>query len=109
VKTRKSFFLQQYVDELKRYMNTKNLRDLKLDEPETGGYTFVTLAVAFWALRQRDMRTAIETLVMEAGSAAGNCAVAGAMLGCKLGMQGIPAQWLAELKKRDWLEAKINR
>ena len=48
-------------------MYARDLSTVGTDKPESGRYTFVTLALGFWALRQDDFREAIEAIVMEAG------------------------------------------
>ena len=46
---------------------------------------------------------------LQAGDADTNGAVAGALLGCKLGASEIPDSWLAGLKHKDWLDGHINK
>ena len=55
-------------------------------------------------------RTLISDLVMRGGDADTNAAVAGAVLGCKLGYTRLPSDWLNGLlpKQKSWLNAKIN-
>ena len=45
-------------------MYAKNLKELKLDESKKIGYTYKTLGAGFWALRQKDFRTALQEIVM---------------------------------------------
>ena len=45
----------------------------------------------------------------QGGDADTNGAVAGALLGCKLGASALPATWLNELKYKDWLDGHIDR
>jgi len=52
-------------EELKKYMFAKSLDDLKLDEDGKIGYTYKCLGAGFWSLRQKDFRTALETLTFE--------------------------------------------
>ncbi|XP_041350168.1 uncharacterized protein LOC121369272 [Gigantopelta aegis] len=95
--------------ELRKYMTCENLSDLMLDESGKIGYTYKCLGSGFWALKQKDFRKAMQCLVMEAGDADTNCAVAGALLGCKLGLAALPKTWVSKLKHRAWLDEKINR
>ena len=90
-------------------MYAKDLQELRLDERDTSSYTFVALAVGFWALRQHNFRDTIEALILEGGETGPNAALAGALLGCKLGLGAIPEEWMQQLRKRDWLEDKINK
>ena len=48
-------------------------------------------------------------LCRQGGDADTNGAVAGALLGCKLGTSALPPSWLNELKHKDWLDYHINR
>lgn len=48
-------------------------------------------------------------LPCQGGDADSNACVAGAMLGCKLGLEKIPDSWKTGLKYRDWLDEKIDR
>ena len=43
------------------------------------------------------------------GDADTNSCVAGALLGCKLGLESIPESWRTKLKHRDWLEQQLHR
>ena len=42
------------------------------------------------------------------GDADTNGAVAGALLGCKVGVDKLPPEWMA-LKHKDWLDPIINQ
>ncbi|XP_064605521.1 ADP-ribosylarginine hydrolase Tri1-like isoform X2 [Liolophura sinensis] len=95
--------------ELKQYIFTTSLRELKLDEPGRVSYTYKTLGAGFWALRQKDFREAIQAVVMEGGDADANGAVAGALLGCKLGLDAIPRAWIENLQHRYWLDQIIDQ
>ena len=46
-------------------MSCENVSDLDLDESRKIGYTYKCLGSGFWALKQKNFRTAIQTLVME--------------------------------------------
>ncbi|XP_006814457.1 uncharacterized protein LOC100372011 [Saccoglossus kowalevskii] len=96
-----------YIDELQRYMNTCDIRSLRLDEPGKIGYTYKCLGAGFWALRQTDFRRALTSIVKEAGDADTNGAVAGALLGCKLGYNRLPRSWKENLRYKQWLQLKI--
>ncbi|KAH9488680.1 hypothetical protein Btru_042156 [Bulinus truncatus] len=95
--------------ELYLYMHCTKLKKLQLAERGKIGYTYKCLGAGFWALRQNNFQKAIIKLVMEAGDADTNAAVAGALLGCKLGLSAIPDSWLNGLKHRDWLIVYIER
>ncbi|XP_069101170.1 ADP-ribosyl-[dinitrogen reductase] glycohydrolase-like [Argopecten irradians] len=95
--------------ELKTYLKCTKLKELKLDESGKIGYTYKSMGSAFWALKQDNFRKAITKIVMQGGDADSNACVAGAMLGCKLGVDGIPECWTQKLLHKEWLEAIIDR
>ncbi|KAL3868576.1 hypothetical protein ACJMK2_041377 [Sinanodonta woodiana] len=100
---------KQQKEELKWYMNCTDLDKLNIDEQDVSGYTFTCMGVGFWALRQKDFKNALTEIVMRGGSADSNGAVAGALLGCKLGdVRWFPESWL-RLKHRTWLDDKLHR
>lgn len=43
------------------------------------------------------------------GDADTNACVAGAMLGCKLGIEAIPESWKNKLKHKDWLDQQVQK
>ena len=47
------------------YINIKRLRDLKLDESTSIGYTFKCMGSGFWVLKKDDFRTALQKIVLE--------------------------------------------
>ncbi|XP_013416846.1 uncharacterized protein LOC106178270 [Lingula anatina] len=101
--------VQQAHTELKEHMFAKDLKSLVLDEPDKIGYTYKCLGAGFWALQQKDFRKALSSLVMEGGDADTNGAVAGALLGCKLGAKELPESWRDKLKHKEWLDNIIKK
>lgn len=95
-------------EELKKYMFAKSLDELKLDENGKIGYTYKCMGAGFWALRQDNFRAALEAIAYEGGDADTNGAVAGALLGCKLGANALPPTWLSGLKHKEWLDNHIS-
>ena len=49
------------------------------------------------------------TFVFQGGDADANAAVAGALLGCKLGLDAIPRSWTEPLLHRAWLDDLLDR
>ncbi|XP_070558795.1 microtubule-associated protein 1B-like [Ptychodera flava] len=96
-------------EELKKYMYCEDLDKLMLDEHNKIGYTYKCLGAGFWAFKQKDFRKALTSIVREAGDADTNGAVAGALLGCKLGYKKLPESWKDGLCHRKWLDNHIKR
>ncbi|XP_077985141.1 uncharacterized protein LOC144439775 isoform X2 [Glandiceps talaboti] len=96
-------------NELFQYMNISDIKELELDEHDKIGYTYKCLGAAFWAFKQDDFEKALTAIVREAGDADTNGAVAGALLGCKLGNTKLPPSWRDELLYKKWLDEKIMR
>nr|XP_034316439.1 ADP-ribosyl-[dinitrogen reductase] glycohydrolase-like [Crassostrea gigas] len=101
--------IEEQKRELLSCMKCSDLKQLKLDESGKIGYTFKTLGSGFWALKQNDFRKAITKIVLQGGDADTNACVAGALLGCKLGIEAIPESWRNKLKHKDWLEQQIQK
>ncbi|ELT98348.1 hypothetical protein CAPTEDRAFT_158452 [Capitella teleta] len=95
--------------ELHKVLFCKNIDEHELADDPKIGYTYKTLGAGFWALQQTDFRKALETIILEGGDADTNGAVAGALLGCKLGLKGLPRSWLKDLVHKEWLDKKIER
>ena len=137
------------------------LEDLALDDRKTIGFTLKCLGAGLWALRQGDggdrgngcdghgprppgprgpgppgqlFRKALNELILAAGDADTNAAVAGALLGCRLGFSQLPADrrvkglkwgsgksavcrvhpslrqdWIAGMPYSSWLEAYVQK
>lgn len=103
---------------LNRLTRTVRLAELELEERENRTYTFRTMGCAFWALRQvvrtppskRDadfFKNTIRLAAGQGGDATSNCAIVGAVLGAVLGEARLPADWLAAMPHRKWLDKEI--
>ena len=108
VKETVKFAQRAHKRHFKRHLFATRLSELKLDEAGKIGYTLKALGAGFWALRQTDFRAALTELTLQAGDADTNGAVAGALLGAKVGYAALPSDWLSSLKHADWLYAQIN-
>jgi len=98
------------VAEFEKHHTAKSLEELKLDDSSSIGYTYKCSGSAFYTLANgTDFKEAICKLVREAGDADTNAAVAGALLGCKVGYNALPKDWLNGLKEKKWLDAKVAR
>lgn len=74
------------------------------DDEDRWGWTVYTarLGVGF-LLRAPDFRSGVEEVVRLGGDADTNGAVAGALLGARLGVGGIPPEWLRDLRGKEGL------
>eukprot|EP00118_Oscarella_pearsei_P011421 m.76672 g.76672 ORF g.76672 m.76672 type:complete len:172 (+) comp36003_c1_seq11:1828-2343(+) len=100
-----------HVKDFDLYMSCKDFDSVQCCEMKKIGYTLKPLGAACVALRkQLDFKTTINELVLLGGDADTNAAVAGAVLGCRLGYSRLPSDWMDSLlsKQKAWLNAKIN-
>lgn len=101
--------IEEQKQELLTFLKCKDIKQLKLCEPGKIGYTFKSMGCGFWGLKQNDFRKAITKIVMQGGDADSNACVAGALLGCKLGLEAIPSSWKDGLLHKEWLDQQISR
>jgi ADP-ribosylglycohydrolase len=79
------------------------------------GYVYhtVPLVIHAWLSHQEDYAAAIQSLIRCGGDTDTTAAIAGAILGAKLGKAGIPSEWLANLcdypRSVSWLEGLGER
>ena len=66
---------------------------------------------SYWLLHENDFNQSHHRNIFDwqGGDADSNACVAGAMLGCKLGLEAIPQSWREGLLHREWLDQKIAR
>jgi len=101
--------LQQIdIQEFEHCIQIASLSELMLDNSETAGYTYNPLACGFYALKFNNFKRAITEIILNAGDSDTNACVAGALLGCKLGFQALPREWVRGLIHHEWLDAKIE-
>lgn len=98
--------------DVERLCFPKHLQELQLDEKSSIGYTLKCLGAALFCVSRRkddDMENGdffmriITELTLEAGDADTNAAVAGALLGSRLGFKGLPSMWLMGLRNHQFL------
>lgn len=106
---------------------SKTFEELQLDEPEKIGYAYKCLGAVILALRLAirqapfDAPVAAEklpnsvifenimtSLMLEAGDADTNGCAAGALLGCWLGYNSLPAHWRDGMKHIEWMVNKCD-
>ena len=81
-----------------RSVENASLDDFELDDSASMGYTLKTLQVGLWCLGQPgDFEATLVEVVSAGGDTDTNGAVAGAMMGARVGMSGIPDRWLKSL------------
>ncbi|KAJ3156441.1 hypothetical protein HDU89_004223 [Geranomyces variabilis] len=108
---------QDAVNDLHVHALAPSLGSLRLDEPSRIGYTFKTLGAAMYAFT-RDLSSAtsaaeafkqvITEISLEAGDADTNACVAGALMGCALGFEQLPRDWVAGLRHAKELEVVVD-
>lgn len=102
--TKKKQFFE--VKHLRRYTDGNFANVMPLDQNDMG-YTYKCLGCAFWALTQDDWMQAIGKIVLKGGDADTNAAVAGSLIGCKVGFSRLPMNLYNQLRYKDWLLAKV--
>lgn len=79
-----------------------SLEDLQLDENTSMGYTLKAMQVAAWCASQEpDFEQVVEAIVNAGGDTDTNGAVAGAIMGARVGANGIPARWRHSVARAD--------
>jgi len=97
------------IREYLEFSQEKGLDKLRLDEPESIGYTLKAMSTGFWALHQNNFKTAILEIVNQGGDADTNAAVAGSILGAKLGYKALPKEWIDGLQNKVKLNHLIDK
>lgn len=83
---------------------------MHLDDRGTKGYTLRTLAAGLWAYNfGTDFRTALQAIIAEGGDTDTNGAVAGALMGARMGYRALPETWVTGLMNKELLEERIER
>jgi len=80
-----------------------------LEQREVRGYIKNTIRISIMASYEEDFAGTLLTLVNFGGDADTNCAIAGAVLGIKLGVSEIPEEWLEYASIRDDLKKKVEK
>ncbi len=103
----------KYAPEIEEFVQLgfqPDIAKLCLDNPDTRGYTLRTLSAGLWAYNfGTDFRSAIRTLIAAGGDTDTNCAVAGALLGARMGYAALPEDWVQGLLQCGELTEKARR
>ena len=104
-------FYEDYLADRDNLQYYSRLRDLgtfaavPADQIKSSGYVVDTLEAAVWCLLTTD---SFESALLKAVNLGEDTdtvgAVAGGLAGLYYGYEAIPEEWLAEIKKRDWIE-----
>ncbi|KAJ3015753.1 hypothetical protein HKX48_004408 [Thoreauomyces humboldtii] len=103
--------------EIESHCFPPSISDLGLDDPSTRGYTLKCLGSALYCYTRspssssssgEDFKALMQGLIMEAGDADTNATVAGALVGCRVGYDGLPEDWLMGLRNREWIEERAE-
>jgi ADP-ribosylglycohydrolase len=94
-----------------------SLEKIDIGGRDARGFTLKAFACSLWAFRAlfrapvRDaalFKALMTELVMEAGDADTNAAIAGALLGAAIGYDALPKDWIDALPNKDWLIKEIE-
>ena len=93
----------RYYDRLR---DLKQFAQLPVDKIRSSGYVVDTLEAAVWSLITTDSFEAALLKAVNLGEDTDTVgAVAGGLGGLFYGYQGIPAQWVNALQKKEWIES----
>lgn len=105
-----AFYMQdpQYSGEISRYGRLRDLsafRGLPASEIKSSGYVVDTLEAAVWSLLKTDtFRDALLAAVNLGDDTDTVGAICGGLAGLYYGYDEIPDDWLAAIRRRDWIE-----
>lgn len=98
------------VEEFVRLGFQPDLDKLSLDERVTHGYTLRTLSAGLWAYNfGADFRTALQAIIAAGGDTDTNGAVAGALMGARMGYAALPETWVTGLLNNELLDERAER
>ncbi|KAF9166190.1 hypothetical protein DFQ26_008512 [Actinomortierella ambigua] len=116
----------QWCNDLEAHLFPSNLEALELGHAQKIGYALKCVGSGWYSVtRKQDdqatqpaqyggsqglFRGCLEQVTLEAGDADTNCAVAGALLGARFGLeQGIPVKWYEGVEHQEWLNETFGR
>lgn len=100
-------------EELKAYERLREIESfagLSEDNIHSTGYVVHTLEAAIWCfITTNNYKDCVLKAVNLGGDTDTIGAVAGGLAGCYYGYENIPKDWLAVIKKREWIEELCNK
>ena len=95
-------------NELRKYILSPSLADMKLDDKDSIGYTIKCVGAGFYGIRSgKDFMTALRDVIMEGGDADTNGSVCGALIGCMIGYEALPKDMLT-FPYKEWLDKQVD-
>lgn len=95
-------------EELKYYRRIRDLEELKgipVDEIMSSGYVVASLEASLWCLARTSSYEEATLMAVNLGHDTDTvAAIAGGLAGLYYGYEGIPAEWLNVIAKREWVE-----
>lgn len=93
-----------------RLRNLPNFKNVPTRDIKSSGYVVDTLEAAVWGLiTTNSFEEALLKLVNLGGDTDSIAAVAGGLAGLYYGYDAIPADWLAVIKRREWIEGMLDK
>ncbi|KAF9975247.1 hypothetical protein BGZ73_001183 [Actinomortierella ambigua] len=116
----------QWYKDLELHLFPADLDELELGHSAKIGYALKCIGSGWYAVTRNEdpqatqpeqyggahglFRGCLEQLMLEAGDADTNCAVAGALLGARLGLaHGIPVKWYEGIEHKEWLDETFGQ
>jgi len=92
-----------------RFHRLENFKNLPEEEIESSGYVVASLEAALWCLVNTESYKEATLMAVNLGSDTDTvAAIAGGLAGLYYGYEGIPEEWLKEVRKREWVEGMIG-
>jgi ADP-ribosylglycohydrolase len=109
----------EYSSEIIQYIDMSDSDSLEVFDLDEGlnpketnkiGFTLKAMGAGFWALKHAvSYRDGILQVIHEGGDADTNAAVAGALLGARYGLKGIPNELVLDLQGGSAMEERATR
>lgn len=95
---------------LGRLFHLKEFKEVPEDRIKTSGYVIDSIEAAIWCLINTDSYKECMLKAVNLGDDTDTiAAIAGGLAGLYYGYEGIPSDWLAVIKKREWIEGMCEK